>query len=814
MQVDNELLEKIDDMKLTRWAGRLREEFFNTEQVVSSDRARLTVESWKETEGEPYLLRRAKVMKKIAEELPLALFPGQMLASNDTRFFRGVHPHVDCAGTYLIPLLEEREQLEGRITMGGPEEKGCLADEDFATLVEAIKFWKGKTVTDRVAELSKVTLGSWYDDLVESGNQRHDTFPPVSGSIDYERLVAQGVRGFIEEAKEQIRQWVERNDDDIERLYFWQAAIIGLEAVLTLARRHAELAREMAARETDPEVRSRLEGIAETCSWVPEHPARSFREAVQSVILVCLALKLEAAAFPPGGWGLPDQYLYPHFKRDWEEGRLTLEDAFDLINEFLLFAARCDWVMDVSYRDHSQKGYLSNLGIAGPDRAGEDASNELSYLILHVAGLVKYAEPHIAVRWQKDTPSWLMRKALETNWRAGGGIPQFQNSDHVVNYLFERGADIGSARYWQPYGCSQALPWDEMGIIPASYLNIPLCVDLALHNGIASQTGKRVGLETGDARNFLTFDDFLEAFKKQARHVIHWQLWHDRLADQVRKEIFPRPLTSVLVPGCLESGKDITAGGCPRYSVQYKKDRGIVSAADSLVAVKSLVFDEQKIDMSELLEALDGDFADERGQEIRQMCLSAPKYGNDLDAPDGMARDVGKYTAGVLFSEKNIFGWPYAINRNGQAWHWMAGKRLAATPDGRKAGEPLADGSLSAMQGMDRSGPTALLNSALKADFKESTAGILTIKLSAPLCQTQELRDKIISLTEGFFKAGGTYIQYNIVDASVLRDAKLHPEKYRDLVVRVGGFSAYFIHLSPEVQDEIIQRTEHSLSGV
>jgi pyruvate-formate lyase len=236
-----------------------------------------------------------------------------------------------------------------------------------------------------------------------------------------------------------------------------------------------------------------------------------------------------------------------------------------------------------------------------------------------------------------------------------------------------------------------------------------------------------------------------------------------------------------------------------------------VPAADSLFAVKKLVFDKKRLSMGNLLDAIDTNFEGARGEEIRQACLAVPKYGNDDDEADAMVRDVAKLSGAVILSERNIFGWPYAINRNGQGWHFMAGKRLAALPNGRKAGEPLPDGSLSPMQGMDRNGPTAMLNSALTADFRESLAGILNVKLPASIMESKGTREKVISMTENFFRTGGTYIQYNVINADTLRKAKLNPEKFRDLVIRVGGYSAYFVNLSSEIQDEIIQRTEYSM---
>lgn len=552
--------------------------------------------------------------------------------------------------------------------------------------------------------------------------------------------------------------------------------------------------------------------MAQVCEWVPENPARTFREALQSVVLVHLAVKLETPHYPPTGFGSMDQYLYPFFRRDLEEGRLSVEEAADLLSDFFLYAARLEWIAEISWRDYFQKNPLTNLGLAGTNADGEEVSNELSYLLLHVAGLTGYAEPHVVVRWTKDTPRWLLRKAMETNLRVRGGVPQFQNGDLAVEYMVRRGVAPRNALAWVGHGCSQAMPSDQCTSLATDYLNVPLCVDLALHNGVASKTGKRIGCDTGDPRSFQAFDDFYGAFKKQVEHVFRRQMWYDRLVDQVKAEHYPQPLASALLPGCLERGMDFTSGGLSDYRLTLRKDRGIIPAADSLFAIKRLVYEDKTVSMDELLVALDSDFKGTSGEVVRRACLAAPKYGNDQDEADLMVREVARFTGGVIQSERNIFGFPYAINRNGQAWHYFAGKRLAALPNGRKAGQPLADGSLSPMQGMDSKGLTALLGSALKADFKDdSMFGILNVKLPGALVASKETREKLIDVVTSYFRAGGTYIQFNVLDAGLLREAKRNPEQYRDLVVRVGGYSAYFVNLSPEVQDEIIARTEHSL---
>ena len=312
-----------------------------------------------------------------------------------------------------------------------------------------------------------------------------------------------------------------------------------------------------------------------------------------------------------------------------------------------------------------------------------------------------------------------MRKAIETNIKVKGGVPQFQNGDHATEYMMKRGVSQESANGWITHGCSQGMPADQRSSMATDYLNVPLCIDLALHNGIASKTGKEIGLKTGDPRHFKTFDEFYDAFKKQVEYVFSRQMWYDRLVDQVKPKYYQQPLVSMLLPGCLEKGKDFAQGGLSHYRITLRKDRGIIPAADSLTAVKKLIYeDSNKLTMDGLLEALDSNFAGDSGEQIRQMCFSVAKYGNDIDEADFMVRDVAKFTGSVIQSQKNIWGFPYAVNRNGQAWHFFAGKRLAALPNGRKAGEPLPDGSLSPMQGLDSGGTTSFLCSALKTEFK------------------------------------------------------------------------------------------------
>lgn len=803
-KLDQALLPAIDSLQLSDRLARFRDKFFEGKPGVASDRIMLAMESWKETEGEPIPLRAAKKLKKIAEGMPVTIHPGEILLGSPTKFFRGADPYCDFDGSYLKALMDE-----DRVTLGGPEVIGSISREDWDNLLQAVKYFKGKTWTELARATYKPIAGTWYDDAVEAGAIfRHDIWPQFIDRPDFGKVFAIGLRGIIAEAEGYIKQFHEARDFDVEKLYFWQAVVISCQAAITLAQRYAQRAQELAVKEPDANRRAELEEAARVCQQVPENPANTFQEACQTVHFLHLVLYLQNGIAPPSGLGLLDQLLYPYFMNDLKKGRLTLEKAVDILGSLLTYLARQERVHAIDWREYHQMGPYINTAIAGLTRDGKDASNELTYFIMHVAGLLRYAEPHIPIRWHSGIPREIMRKAIDTNVKVGGGVPQFQNSEHMIRYWTSRGDTIEDARDWSGGGCSQAMPANQGSEMSPQCFNVALPVDLALHNGVASATGKRIGPETGDPTTFKTFEELYEAWEKQYEYLVRKTLSCDRISDAVQAKNWSQPLGSALLPGCMEKGKDLAAGGLPAYRMWPLKDRGFVSAADSLMAVKKLVFEKKKLPMNELIQTLDSNFAGERGEEIRQMCLAEPKYGNDIPEADNLVHDMGKFSASIIFSEKNIFGYHYAINRNGQAWHFQVGKKMGALPCGRKAWEPLADGSLSPTQGLDRHGPTAVLKSALRADFTDATGGILNLGFPASLFTAPEIREKMIDFIELFFKQGGTYIQFNILDKKTLLEAKQHPEQYKDLVVRVGGFSAYFVSLSPEVQDELIRRTE------
>ncbi|MCX7912632.1 MAG: hypothetical protein N2506_06715, partial [Dehalococcoidales bacterium] len=511
--------------------------------------------------------------------------------------------------------------------------------------------------------------------------------------------------------------------------------------------------------------------------------------------------------------GRLDQYLWSYLEKDLREGRTTLERAAELLGSALVL-----WGMKVvtpigeTQQETHQFSYaINSINVGGVNGNGDDATNPLSYLILHMIGLLRMSSPTVVLNWHAGTPRRLLLKALETNVRTKGGIPLFENSDHVVASFVGDGTPVQVARDWYSQGCvTPILPTkiDHNGSEGRGAINVALILDLTLNRGVSRITGKKVGIDCGDPREFRTFDDLYEAFKKQHRYVVDRVLWLGTVAQGIEPQYLRFPFNSCVAgPGCMEKGHDILiTDENHSYGIS---DRAIVDTADSLIAIKKLVFEEKKLTMDELLHALATNFAGERGEEIRRMCLAAPKFGNDIDEADQMVREVGKFSAGVIMSYRHPFGVPSKISREGLSWHYFGGLGVGALPNGRRAREPLNDGSISPMRGMDRSGPTGVLRSVLKAGFKESYASCLNQKFSATVMQSPESREKLAVLIEAFFKNGGQHIQFNMVDAEELLDAKVHPERHRDLVVRVGGFSAYFVMLSPEVQDDIIYRTEH-----
>ncbi|MBI2906938.1 MAG: hypothetical protein HYX92_04715 [Chloroflexi bacterium] len=799
------LLNRIDVLPLSPRLQRLKARYFEETPKVCAERLKYSVQAWKESDGDPIELRSAKALRKILEEMPIVIHDGELTAGNQTRSFRGCAPYIDFDSEYFEKVAEG-----SKVTFGSPAESGSISEEDWQICREAAAYFRGRSAAEAAREAARAVFGDWYEDAaaVRVISPRFDELSYLPGVPLWEKLLQAGLAGIIREAEAAMQCFRDGAEHDPEKISFWRAIITVCEAVVAFAHRHAGLARQMITEEPDAARRKELEELAEACDWVPENPARSFREAIQSIRLTHVALLMENSR-KAADLGRIDQLFYPYFKRDMNEGSLTIEKAADLLGDYISYVARLEQIRPLRGAEGHQATMINHITLGGLTQDGQDACNELTYLSLHVLGLLGYAEPHATLRLHEGTPAWLLEKALETNQKVNG-IPMYLNDKHIIETICKKGVPLDEAREWAVSGCSQAvLP--RRGHFNPIQINMALALDLTLHNGVSPLTGKQVGIATGDPRSFETFSDLFDAYKRQAEFIIKRLLRLVRLMHLAEAQVFRMPLRSALDYATIQNGRSHLVGGSDSYPLWHIKDRGLVDVGDSLTAIKKLVFGEKRLTMPELLQALDSDFAGERGEEIRQMCLAAPKYGNDNDDADYMLRDVAKFSAGVILSEKNCFGWPHSLNRNGVSWHFAAGKGVGALPNGRRARAPFADGSMSPMNGMDRSGPTAVLNSALKADFTEALVGILNQKFPITLVRNPEAMQKVGDLTRTFIQNGGLHIQFNFVDRKVLLDAKKHPERYKDLVVRVAGYSAYFVNLTPEVQDEIISRTEQCI---
>jgi pyruvate formate-lyase/glycerol dehydratase family glycyl radical enzyme len=813
IEINKQLLDRIDALKLGKNNLEWKQAMKASGWKLFADREKWTVDSWRETEGEDLQIRRAKLFAKIVENIEIRIHDFDMLAGRLTPGVIGCATSFDVCGDYIPDIWKDSAELN--ISMNA---NVGMDPESIEILRGSAREFRGKTAPEMTYKAWEAVVGSWIKDA-EAAKLKDPTldsgiFGQTTSVLMWEKILGKGLRYFINEARNHIDAFIASQETDIDKLYFWKSAIIVCEAAIHHARRYAALARKMADSETKEDRKAELLQIADGCEYVPENPARTFQEALQSMAIMGVCKNYEHPMHNHPQWGRGDQYLYPCFIRDLNNGVITLEHAADLLAELIGRWGTQTFVSSESTKESHQINFgINNIMIGGVDPAGADRSNELSYLFLHVIGLMQLSSPTLGLRWNKATPHWLMNKAIRTNMATKGGIPLFENDDVVIQHFLEDGIPMEEAAEWCGLGCvypclpSRAEHYGAEGIAAC---NIAAMLHLTLHNGV-DVNGKQIGLETGDPRGFKSFDELYDALMKQHRFIAHRIFWLAAIARKEQAKYVRMPFLSTMgIQRCMDAGQDLLIPD-PTYSMFGISDRAIIDVADSLMAAQKLVFDDKKLSMDELLKALDSNFEGKRGEEIRQMCLAQPKFGNDTEAVDLLAQKISKDSYQIIRSYDNSPFRNYMIAREGLAWHYFGGLGVGALPNGRKAFEPLNDGAISPMRGADRNGPTAVLRSALKAGFKESHASVLNQKFSAAILRSHESIDKLVAYTNAFMRNGGSHIQYNMVDTNELRDAKIHPEDHRDLIVRIGGFSAYFTQLSPSIQDDVIDRNEHSL---
>lgn len=578
-------------------------------------------------------------------------------------------------------------------------------------------------------------------------------------------------------------------------------------ALIRFAERHAEQARDLARREKDPGRRAELEHIAEVCSHVPAHAPRSFWEALQYYWFVHLGVTTELNTWDAFSPGRLDQHLDPFYKQDLAEGRLTRAQAEELL--------QCLWIkfnnqpappkVGVTAEESGTYTDFAQINTGGVREDGSDGVNEVTYLILDVIEAMRLLQPSSSIQVSKKNPDAFVRRAAQII-RTGFGQPSVFNADLIVQELVRQGKALADARNGGSSGCVEVGAFGKENYNLTGYFNLPKVLEITLHNGLDPRTGKRIGLSSGNPTRYESFQELFSAFEAQIRHFVEIKVRGNNVIERLYAEHMPSPFLSLLIDDCVKQGKDYHDGGA-RYNTTYIQGVGLGTTTDALTALKFHVFERKTLGLSELLQVLEDNFV---GHERARLLLlnKTPRYGNDEDYADEVMTAVFEAYFRAVDGRPNTKGGTYHINLLPTTVHIYFGSVTLATPDGRRAGEPLSEG-VSPVQGADRRGPTAVLRSVAKMDHVRTGGTLLNQKFAPQLLRDEEGLDKLVQLIRTYFKLDGHHVQFNVVDAATLRDAQEHPDQHRDLIVRVAGYSDYFCDLGKALQDEIIARTEH-----
>lgn len=780
---------------------------------ICVEKASLILEAYKKNEGLPAVLRRAIATAHYLDHKTIFIEDEELIVGNVASRPMGME-----AGS-LGPTWTEEElrALKNGSLYIDPEDEAKLRSMD--------SYWsgQGRTLDER--------QGLYYDDhhlwpFIKSGilcppwSDKERGRGAASAGVgwglglglslilpDYAKVIHEGLEKVIAEAREELKNLRYTDADAVKKADFLKATVIAFEAIIRLAKRFGDLALEMAEQEGDPRRKKELLTIAEHCYRVPGKPARTFWEGLQSFWFYWMMI---ASGTAPGGRF--DQYMYPLYEKDKKEGRLDDEKALELLECLRIKIMQFNFIGGDRGQREKWAGIArwNNFVIGGVTPEGEDATNELSYLLLEAA--LDCPTPHhtITVRVHDQTPEELMIKALEVV-KTGIGMPAFISDSSYIGYLTDQGVSLEEARDYALAGCLDVNLPGKSRINAFGMFIVPRVLEITLNNGKDPKTGEQLGPKTGEFTSFETFEELMEAFKEQLAYFMSLANEEHNILLQAQRDLFPDVVHSALMEGAIKTGKDALDRPMPFENGSALNMVGMINVANSLAAVKKLVFEEKKVAKKELLEALAANW--EGYEKIRKMCLEAPKYGNGDPYVDSLARDLFQFWAESCSRFRSIYGATVKPTAISITAHAPGGALTGATPDGRFAGEPLADGSLSPAQGTDLKGPTGVLRSAIAVNQLPYQATLLNMKFHPSALKSREDLRKLAALIRTYFKHGGKHIQFNVVDKETLVKAQQNPEKYQDLIVRVAGYSTYFTLLERAVQDEIISRTEHQLAG-
>jgi formate C-acetyltransferase len=742
-------------------------------------------------------VRRALAFRHLLEHKAIYIGEGELIVGEKGPAPKATptYPELCCHSLEDLEILDTREKIPFGVS---PEARRIQKDT-------VIPYWQGKSMRDLL--FSEMT-DEWRDAykagiFTEFMEQRSPGHTVLDDKI-YDR----GFLDFKREIQDSIQKLDFLNDPDA---YAQRQQLLAMDicadALILFAERHAQKALMLAEEETEPERKRELHRIAEVCSRVPAHAPRDFWEALQYYWFVHLGVTIESNPWDAFCPGKLDQHLYPFYARGMEEGSLTREVAEELL--------QCLWVkfnnqpappkVGVTAAESGTYTDFAQINTGGVKEDGTDGVNEVTYLILDVIEDMRLLQPSSSVQVSKKNPDRFVKRAARII-RTGFGQPSVFNTDLIVQELVRAGKSLTDARCGGTSGCVEVGAFGKENYNLTGYFNMPKVLEITLHNGVDPRTGRTIGLRTGDPTQFATFAELFQAFRQQINHFVEIKVRGNNVVERLYASYMPVPFLSLLISDCIATGKDYHDGGA-RYDTSYIQGVGLGTMADALAAIKYHVFDRQSLSMTELLSILEGDFVG-RERERQMLLNKTPRYGNDDDYADEVMQQVFEVFFEAVDGRPNTKGGSYHIDMLPTTCHVYFGSVTGATPDGRRAGQPLSEG-VSPVQGADRRGPTAVLKSVSKMDHVRTGGTLLNQKFSPTLLKDDTGLDKLVQLIRTYFKLDGHHIQFNVVDKATLRAAQQHPERYRDLIVRVAGYSDYFCDLSEALQNEIIARTEH-----
>lgn len=778
---------------------KLREASVTTKPHISIERAVLFTEAYKKWEGSVEMpVLRALSFKHFMENRTLCINDGELIVGEkgDSAQAAPTYPEICCHTIEDMNVMNDRDIVDFSVT----EEDKRIQEEII------IPFWekrqtRRKIVNAMAPEWKNAYEAGMFTEFMEQRAPGHT----VCGDIIYRK----GFADLKKDIETEIANLDFLNDREAyDKKADLEAMAIACDAMIVYGKRYAELARKMATETTDEQRKKDLLLIAENCDVVPEHAPKTFHQAIQMYWFVHVGITTELNTWDAFSPGRLDQHLNPFYEKDVEEGRLTREGAQELLE--------CMWVkfnnqpappkVGITLKESGTYTDFVNLNTGGIRPDGQDGVNEVSYIILDVMDEMKLVQPSSNVQISRKTPQKFLKRACEIS-RKGWGQPAFYNTEAIIQELLNAGKTIEDARLGGTSGCVETGCFGKEAYVLTGYMNLPKILELTLNNGFDKYTGKQVGIETGDPRDFKTYEELFEAYKKQLHYMVDVKVRGNAIIEKICAEHMPCPLMSSIVDDCIAKGKDYQRGGA-RYNTRYIQGVGIGTITDSLAAIKYNVYDNEKFSMDTLLKAMEANFEGYEA-ELNMVKNKTPKYGNDDDYADDIMKEVFNLYHGEVTGRPTVNGGEYRVDMLPTTCHVYFGEVMGASPNGRLAEKPVSEG-ISPEKGGDTNGPTAVIKSCAKMDHLITGGTLLNQRFAPSVVQGEEGLDNMANLIRAYFNMDGHHIQFNVFDKNVLLAAQKNPDEYKDLIVRVAGYSDHFNNLSRALQDEIIGRTEQS----